>query len=141
ETVRRLQRRLDELAARAPRDPRGVPMTGAAGGLSGGLWAFRDARLLPGAEYVLDAVGFDRLARNAHFVVTGEGRLDEQTRAGKLVSVVAGRCRALGVACHAVVGEDGLGRGVAELGLASVRVAPTLSALVKAGRALASATA
>ena len=37
--VERLERRLDELAASFPRDPRGVPMTGAAGGLSGGLWA------------------------------------------------------------------------------------------------------
>jgi glycerate kinase len=140
ETVRRLGRRLDELAARAPRDPRGVPMTGAAGGLSGGLWAFHGARLLPGAEYVLETVGFDELARAAAFVVTGEGRLDEQTPAGKLVSIVAARCLALGVSCHAVVGEDALGRGSAELGLESVRVAPTLSALTEAGRALANVT-
>src|SRR5206468_11615155 len=58
-TVRRLEKRLDELATRAPRDPRGVPMTGCAGGLSGGLWAFRGARLVAGAPFVLDAVGFD----------------------------------------------------------------------------------
>src|SRR5215212_10512959 len=37
--VKRLERRLDELAERLPRDPRGEPRTGAAGGLSGGLWA------------------------------------------------------------------------------------------------------
>src|SRR5205809_748896 len=35
--VRRLSRRLDGLAARWPRDPRGVAMTGAAGGFAGGL--------------------------------------------------------------------------------------------------------
>src|SRR3954447_26730719 len=34
--VNRLAERLDELAGKLPRDPRGVPMTGAAGGLSGG---------------------------------------------------------------------------------------------------------
>src|SRR3954463_5381755 len=39
DTVARPEVRLDELARRWPRDPRGVPMTGAAGGLSGGLWA------------------------------------------------------------------------------------------------------
>ena len=33
---------------RLPRDPRGVPMTGAAGGLSGGLWAAHGATLEPG---------------------------------------------------------------------------------------------
>ena len=36
-TVARLAERLDRLADDAPRDPRGVPMTGCAGGLYGGL--------------------------------------------------------------------------------------------------------
>ncbi len=34
-----LTARLHELAAALPKDPRGVPATGAAGGFSGGLWA------------------------------------------------------------------------------------------------------
>jgi glycerate kinase len=38
EAVERLSGRLDRLAAELPRDPRGVPMSGCAGGLSGGLW-------------------------------------------------------------------------------------------------------
>ncbi|MBV8429931.1 MAG: glycerate kinase, partial [Solirubrobacterales bacterium] len=37
--VRRLTQRLHRLARGYKRDPRGRPMTGAAGGLSGGLWA------------------------------------------------------------------------------------------------------
>src|SRR5262249_43219999 len=57
--IKRLERRLDKLAAKAPRDPRGVRMTGAAGGLSGGLYAYMGAKLAPGAAYVLDTVGFD----------------------------------------------------------------------------------
>ena len=61
--VKRLEERLDELAATFPRDPRGEPMTGAAGGLSGGLWAALGAQLVPGAPYVLDAIGFDGLMR------------------------------------------------------------------------------
>jgi glycerate 2-kinase len=107
-TVKRLERRLDELAARAPRDPRGVPMTGCAGGLSGGLWAFRGAKLVPGAAYVLDAVGFDDRMRDARFVVTGEGKLDAQTLEGKACAEVATRARQGGVACHAVVGRNDL---------------------------------
>src|SRR3954471_3662434 len=43
--VQRLTARLDALAGTWPRDPRGVPLTGAAGGLSGGLWAALGARL------------------------------------------------------------------------------------------------
>jgi glycerate kinase len=107
-TIRRLERRLDELAARAPRDPRGVPMTGCAGGLSGGLFAFRGAKLVPGAAYVLDAIGFDDAMRSARFVVTGEGKLDAQTLEGKACAEVATRARQGGVACHAVVGRDEL---------------------------------
>ena len=43
--VERLRARLDDVAARLPQDPRGVPMSGAAGGLAGGLQAAVDARL------------------------------------------------------------------------------------------------
>ena len=136
--VERLEQRLDRLAAAAPRDPRGVAMTGAAGGLSGGLWAYRGARLVPGAPYVLDAVGFDRRMRGAAFVVTGEGRLDDQTLAGKACGEVATRCRQGGVACHALVGRDALApfkRRI--LDLQSVVEATTLEELESAARALA----
>jgi glycerate kinase len=105
DTVKRLQRRLANFAAKAPRDPRGVPLTGAGGGLAGGLYAHRKARLVPGAAFVLDALGFDQRMRAASFVVTGEGRLDEQTLDGKVAGEVAVRCRQAGVACHAVVGR------------------------------------
>jgi glycerate kinase len=105
EGVRRLDRRLAAFAKRARRDPRGVAMTGAGGGLSGGLYAQRNAELVPGAAYVLDALGFDARMRAASFVVTGEGRLDEQTLEGKAAGEVAVRCRQAGVACHAVVGQ------------------------------------
>ena len=108
ELVKRLERRLDELAARLPRDPRGIPMTGAAGGLSGGLWGGLGARLVPGAAYVLDAIGFDAAMKASAFVVTGEGRLDSQTLEGKIVGEVATRCRQGGVACHVIVGRDEL---------------------------------
>jgi glycerate kinase len=136
-TVERLERRLEELAERALRDPHGRPMTGAAGGLSGGLWAFRGARLFPGAPYVLDTIGFDKRLRESAFVVTGEGRLDQQTLEGKIVGEVATRCRQGGVACHAVVGSNALEPFKARiLDLASVTEAGTLKTLRAAGRAL-----
>jgi glycerate kinase len=136
--VARLERRLDELAARAPRDPRGVPMTGCGGGLSVGLYAYCGARLLPGAAYVLDAIGFDERMRASAFVVTGEGRLDPQTLDGKAVGEVAARCLSARIPCHAVVGKRDLDdQGVERLGLASVREAGTRAALRTAGLELA----
>jgi glycerate kinase len=137
-TIKRLEKRLDEMAARAPRDPRGVPMTGCAGGLSGGLWAFHGAKLVPGAPYVLDAIGFDDAMRAARFVVTGEGRLDAQTLEGKACAEVATRARQGGVACHAVVGRNDLDEfraRVLDFGL--VIEATTVGELEAAGRRLA----
>jgi glycerate 2-kinase len=139
--VKRLERRLDKLAEAAPRDPRGVKMTGAAGGLSGGLYAYRGARLVPGAAYVLDTLGFDARMRAAQFVVTGEGRLDAQTLAGKAAGEVATRCRQSGVACHAVVGSNGMNDfEIRLLDLSSVREAGTRAKLRQAGLELAKPT-
>ncbi len=108
EEVRRLAERLDALAATLPRDPRGLAMTGAAGGLSGGLWAAHGAVLEPGAPWILDELGFDARMRTARAVITGEGRLDQQTLQGKLVGEVGSRTRQAGVPLHAIVGSDGL---------------------------------
>ena len=106
--VERLRERLEALAQGLPRDPRGVPMTGGAGGLSGGLWAAHDAALEPGAQWVLDALDFDARMRAARAIVTGEGKLDEQTLEGKLVGEIGTRARQAGVPLHAIVGTDAL---------------------------------
>ncbi len=124
--VARLERRLDRLAAALPRDPRGVPMSGAAGGLAGGLWASFDAELVPGAAYVCDLLDFDRRAREADVVITGEGRLDDTTLEGKVVAEVARRARQAGTEVHAVVGGVSGGPGLpAAIGLASVHQVST----------------
>ena len=137
EMVSRLEERLQRLAASWERDPRGVPMTGAAGGLSGGLWAGHGARLQHGASFVLDTLGFDERMRACAFVVTGEGRIDSQTLTGKIVGELATRCRQGGVTCHAIVGKNELDAFSARiLDLASLTEATTLEELEQAGRRL-----
>ncbi len=136
--VRRLTARLHSLARRLERDPRGVPMTGAAGGLAGGLWAAFGAELRPGAATVLETLRFDQRMRAAHAVVTGEGRLDHQSLAGKAVAEVATRARQAGVPCHAVVGVRALDRFETRiLDLQAVLEAGTPEDLERAGRELA----
>jgi glycerate 2-kinase len=135
--VRKLSERLQTLAKGFKRDPRGEPMTGAAGGLAGGLWAEHGARLQDGPAFVLGALGFDERMRGAAFVVTGEGRIDEQTLQGKLVGEVATRCRQAGVPCHGVVGRielDPFSQRI--LDFASLAEATTLAGLEEAGRRL-----
>jgi glycerate kinase len=137
DTVARLERRLDELAATFPRDPRGVPMTGAAGGLSGGLHARYGARLEPGAPFVLHALGFDARMRAARAVVVGEGRLDATTLEGKIAGEIATRARQAGVPCHAIVGENAIDRFSARiLDLQVILEAGTPEALEAAGARL-----
>lgn len=136
--VKRLTARLLAMARRWERDPRGVPMTGAAGGLSGGLWAVFGAQLVPGAAFVLDEVGFDARMRAARAVITGEGRLDMQSLVGKVVSEVATRARQAGVPCHAIVGSRELdSMGARILDLDRVIEASTVAELEAAGTALA----
>jgi glycerate 2-kinase len=137
-TVARLVARLAELAAELPRDPTGVARTGAAGGLAGGLWATCGAELVDGAGFILDRVGFDERLAAATAVVTGEGRLDATTLAGKVVSEVARRAARVGVPVHAVVGEDATTAAERRaLGLASVREASSPQAIAGAATELA----
>lgn len=61
-----------------------TPGAGAAGGVGGGMLALLGARLRPGIEILLDAIGFDRLIAGADLILTGEGRIDRQTLHGKV---------------------------------------------------------
>jgi glycerate kinase len=140
EQVRRLTDRLIALAGALPRDPRGRALTGAAGGLSGGLWAALGAHLVPGAAFVLGVLGFDRRLDGANAAVTGEGRLDSQSLEGKLTGEVARRCRSAGVTLHAIAGEVELGTAeVRRLGLASTAEAGNLEKIAAAAERIAMA--
>lgn len=73
-----------------------LPGSGAAGGLGAALAAL-GAVLVPGAPAILDLVGFD--ASPYDLVVTGEGRVDATTGAGKIAAAVAARCTAANTPC------------------------------------------
>jgi glycerate 2-kinase len=140
EQVERLTARLVAEAGALPRDPRGRAMTGAAGGISGGLWAALGAHLVLGATFVLGVVGFDRRLEQAGAVITGEGRLDAQSRAGKLTGEIARRCRAAGVPCHAIAGEIALDlEDEAALGFATLASATSLESIIGAAERIAAA--
>jgi glycerate kinase len=136
--VERLTSRLTALAGALPRDPRGRTMSGAAGGLAGGLWAAFGAHLIPGAATVLGLLGFDDRLQRAEAVITGEGRLDEQSFEGKLVGQVARRCREAGVPLHVIAGSNGVDQAeVSRRGIASVSEAGTPEAISRAAARIA----
>jgi glycerate kinase len=130
EQVDRLTSRLVAEAGALARDPRGRAMTGAAGGLSGGLWATFGAHLVPGAVFVLGVLGFDDRLERADAVITGEGQLDAQSLEGKLVGQLARRCREAGLPLHVITGSNRLDAAEAtRRGIASVSEAGTPEAI------------
>ena len=93
--------------------------------------------LEPGAPWVLDALDFDDRMRASRAVVTGEGKLDEQTLEGKLVGEIGTRARQAGVPLHAIVGTDALDAfGKRIIDLQRVIEATDLEELEAAGEAL-----
>jgi glycerate kinase len=76
----------------------------------------------PGFDVVAEAVDLKSKIKNVDVVITGEGRLDQQTLEGKAPAGVARLARKLGKRVYAIVGragEDGAARelfdGVYEL--------------------------
>lgn len=104
EQARELDAALARLAAHFTLDT-ALPGMGAAGGLGFGLAAFAGARLVGGASWVLDRLELERRAQACQLVLTAEGRLDEQTLAGKLVAALGGRAKALGIPVIALAGR------------------------------------
>jgi len=104
-----LTRRLEQLAG-VYRDRTGVDVltlesAGAAGGLAGGLAAI-GARLEPGFDVVADLVGLEDVLMAADLVVTGEGKLDATSFAGKVVGGVLELAADAGVQrCGVIAGQ------------------------------------
>ncbi|RDB44184.1 glycerate kinase [Halomonas sp. DQ26W] len=73
----------DHVAQALGKDYRDVPGAGAAGGMGFAARALLNASLRPGIELVMEQVDFEELLDKADLVITGEGRLDGQSLAGK----------------------------------------------------------
>ena len=70
-----------------------VEGAGAAGGLAAGCVAFLNAEIVPGIQVVWEFGDGDNKVRKADFVITGEGKVDHQTLAGKVVAGVTAKAR------------------------------------------------
>lgn len=109
ELERQLGHLCDLLEACSGKRVREIPGAGAAGGLAAMLLALTDAEPRSGIALVLDVSGFAAALAHADLVITGEGRLDEQSVHGKTVSGVARAAAAAGVPVLAIGGAIGPG--------------------------------
>lgn len=82
-----------------------LPGAGAAGGLGGGMHAFFNAKLVPGIDLVLDLLEFQRKLDSVDLVLTGEGRVDRQTRFNKAPAGVARAAAAAKIPCMVICGS------------------------------------
>jgi glycerate kinase len=99
-----LSRRLAALGERFGAAVSGLPGSGAAGGLAGGL-ASLGAELVPGFELVAAHVGLDAALDGAALVLTGEGRLDSTSFDGKVVGGVVDACARRGIPAVVIAGD------------------------------------
>lgn len=87
-----------------------IPGTGAAGGLGGGAVAFLNAELLSGIDLVKKMVDFDNKIEGADWIITGEGKLDNQTLSGKTIGGVLKSAKKLGIKVAAFCGKVALSK-------------------------------
>jgi glycerate kinase len=61
---------------------------GAAGGLGAGCVLFLKAELKSGTSLIMDVANFEQNVKDADWIITGEGKFDEQTFSGKVIKGV-----------------------------------------------------
>ncbi len=88
---------------------------GAAGGLGFGLMAFCRAEIRSGFDLVAEATKLEKAMQRADVIITGEGRLDRQTLAGKGPGEVARRGKQSGKNVFAIVGKNDADAEASEL--------------------------
>ncbi|UWX54701.1 glycerate kinase [Maribacter litopenaei] len=84
-----------------------VPGSGAAGGTGFGLKAFLGAEFLSGVEFILELSEVKSVLDSQQFdyIVTGEGRIDDQTLSGKLIQGVMDLAKKYTIPVLAVCGK------------------------------------
>ncbi|MCR9253451.1 MAG: glycerate kinase [bacterium] len=100
---RGLQNFCDVVESKMQLNLQAIAGSGAAGGLGGGAIVFLNAEISSGIETILDMVGFRKHLMEVDYVITGEGKFDEQTLHGKVIAGVAAECKEMnkpfGVIC------------------------------------------
>lgn len=90
------------------RDLSRLPGSGAAGGIALSTVGLLGGQIQKGIETVLDVTHFREKVAGADLVITGEGKLDEQTLQGKVVAGVSDLSHLLGIKTIAICGDNKL---------------------------------
>lgn len=91
-----------------------IPGTGAAGGIAAGLLAFLDVSMKKGIEMIMEAGEIEKSFSSADLVITGEGKIDDQSSEGKVVGYIAALAKKYNIPCIGFC-------GITELDESSIR--------------------
>jgi glycerate kinase len=111
------------LTKQTGKDVSTLPGTGAAGGIAAGLLAFFDVKMKKGTELIIEAGDIERKISRAELVITGEGKIDDQSGEGKVVGRIAALAKKYGVPCIGCCGVTELDEAaIKKLGLKKIIV-------------------
>jgi len=97
------------------------PGAGAGGGLGGGAKIVFNIEFRSGIEFIIDFIGLEKLVKESDLIITGEGKMDEQTLSGKVVKGVADLSRKYNKPLVVIVGKNELsGEKTKKLGVHKV---------------------
>lgn len=88
-------------------DLQSIKGTGAAGGLGAAIITFLSGTLKPGIDTILELNDVAREIRNADLIITGEGKIDEQSSYGKAIAGIAKLAKKHDVPLLAICGSIG----------------------------------
>ncbi len=114
-----------------------LPGAGAAGGAGAAFLGFTRAVVRPGVEVVAELVGLAGALETADLVITGEGRADEQTLAGKAAMGVATLARPRRTPVILLAGGLGTGAEALDAAMALSLVQPIPDRPMELGAAMA----
>jgi glycerate kinase len=102
--VERLDEGLRHFATLLPPHIANLPGAGAAGGVTAGMMVLLNAIIKPGIDTLLQLAHFDDIIGDAHLIITGEGRIDNQTLHGKAPAGVLKAAKKKGIPVIALCG-------------------------------------
>lgn len=87
-SIKVLEEGLSHLAKLLNSGMENIPGAGAAGGLGYGAMSFLNSKIESGIETIMRMVAFEKYLDGVGLIITGEGKLDNQTAQGKVISGV-----------------------------------------------------
>jgi len=88
--------------------------SGAAGGIGGGAIVFLAGSLTSGIDLIKELANFDIIIEDADWIITGEGKLDEQTLSGKTIAGVVSSAAQKNIPVAALCGSVNISIGQQE---------------------------